>query len=469
MRDGMLVSREVGPKVSIVIRTKNEERWLDHCLRCLASQNFRDFEVIIVDNESKDATVAIAKRHGIQKILTLTDYRPGKALNVGFAQASGQYVVCLSAHCLPKGEHWLNRLVAGFEDETIAGVYGRQLPVAFTPPTDKRDLLITFGRDRRVQIKDYFFHNANSAIRRVVWQAIPFDNEATNIEDRIWAKAVLARGYKILYEPEAEVYHHHGIHQNNETTRAVGTVSIIEQVEGREEINSLPSVLQPAGGTSVAVVPVTDMRQVDGGNRLLERAIKQLHESAYIQKIFVLAQSPHVMANTFSPKVHFLQRPAELEAAASTLEDVLRVALGLIEDQGIYPSTIIYVNYLYPFRPRHLFDDLLNELHYKGLDTVFPAHVDYNNYWAQTESGDFTQVGDGLKRRQQKDPVYKSLYGVGTAVVVPLIRQGKLVGEKVGIIPLEPGLYDLKYEEGVSAYLISLLLQRSPEMIPKYV
>ena len=50
-----------------------------------------------------------------------------------------------------------------FDTKNVVGVYGRQIPLKFSDLNDKRDLLITFGLDRRLQIKDYF-HNANSAI-----------------------------------------------------------------------------------------------------------------------------------------------------------------------------------------------------------------------------------------------------------------------------------------------------------------
>ena len=47
----------MNPAVSIVIRTKNEERWISQCLRGVFRQAYRDVEVILVDNESADKTV----------------------------------------------------------------------------------------------------------------------------------------------------------------------------------------------------------------------------------------------------------------------------------------------------------------------------------------------------------------------------------------------------------------------------
>ena len=41
-------------KVSIILRTKNEERWIKSCLDSISKQKYKNFEVIVVDNESDE-------------------------------------------------------------------------------------------------------------------------------------------------------------------------------------------------------------------------------------------------------------------------------------------------------------------------------------------------------------------------------------------------------------------------------
>ena len=53
--------KPLSPLVSIIIRTKNEERWIDHCLSAIETQNMRDYEIILVDNNSEDRSVKVAK------------------------------------------------------------------------------------------------------------------------------------------------------------------------------------------------------------------------------------------------------------------------------------------------------------------------------------------------------------------------------------------------------------------------
>ena len=98
---------------------------------------------------------------------------------------------------------------------------------------DYRDLKIVFGNDKKIQKKDYFFHNANSAIRSSILKKYPFNEKVTNIEDRLWAKQILDsnQGLKIIYEPSGAVFHHHGLHQNNNKKRLKGVIQIMKNIE----------------------------------------------------------------------------------------------------------------------------------------------------------------------------------------------------------------------------------------------
>lgn len=220
--------------ISIVIRTKNEEAWLERCLAAVALQDLPDWEVILVDNASTDDTRRIARRFGC-RMLGISDraFGYGRALNLGVARARGELVAILSGHCIPANDRWLSALSAHFDDPRVAGVYGRQLPLPDSHPFDKRDLWTTFGVERRVQRSDYFFHNANSMIRRADWERVRFDEHLSGVEDRDWARKVLARDQRIVYEPLAAVYHYHGIHQGLDPQRAERVVRVIQLIGGR--------------------------------------------------------------------------------------------------------------------------------------------------------------------------------------------------------------------------------------------
>ncbi len=148
-------------------------------MRRVGEQSLTDFEIILVDNLSTDKTVEKAQYvYQDLTVVQIDDYYPGRALNKGIRASEGQYIVCLSAHCIPVDNQWLANLRQNFDEhDNLAGVYGRQVPTEASDPVGKRDLIRTFGPEKQIQTQDTFIHNANSMVRRDVWEKHPFDDE----------------------------------------------------------------------------------------------------------------------------------------------------------------------------------------------------------------------------------------------------------------------------------------------------
>ena len=442
-------------KVSIIVRTYNEERWIGHCLGAIFSQDFDNFEVILVDNNSTDHTVEVAKRYPIATVVTIDKFFPGKALNDGIRASTGNYIVCISAHCIPKDKQWLQNLYNNFdENEKLAGVYGRQLPLSYTSDTDKRDLLITFGQDKKVQVKDYFFHNANSMLPRKIWDKFPFDEDTTNIEDRIWGKEVIGAGYEIVYEPSAQVYHYHGLHQHgNSSNRAKGIATILDKLD-LESVGDLPESMKPKIANFAVVLPVLGESKVEGGIDFLQRSLDYLKKTMYVNNIYILTDNEAVNNMAIKNKVKVITRSDTIKDPNLSIERVLQHALKGIEALGDFPEAIIYLNYLYPFRPKKLIDDLILELQYEGFDSVFSSYIDFGNYWKEGVDGGYSQVDNALIPRLEKHPLYRALYGVGCATLTSILRTGSLVGDNVGILPLNNSLYALRLDDETPVEII---------------
>lgn len=219
-------------KVAVIIRAKNESRWIGSCLHAVTSQDYPSFEVVVVDNASTDGTREIALEYGCA-ILDIPEgeFNYSRALNLGIGSTEAPLLAILSAHCIPVNEQWLARLTMNLRDEEVVAVYGRQEPLPDSSPTDKRDLWTAFGLDRKHQQRDYFFHNANSMVRRSAWERIPFNERIHGVEDRDWAKKVLRNRARIVYEPSASVFHHHGIHHDGNAERADRVVKMIELIQ----------------------------------------------------------------------------------------------------------------------------------------------------------------------------------------------------------------------------------------------
>ena len=355
--------------ISIIIRTKNEEKWIGRCLSAIFLQKTNaNIEVILVDNNSSDNTVEVARRYPIDKVINISRFIPGKALNDGIRASKGEYLVCISAHCIPEKNNWLETLLSNFKNNTnVAGVYGRQLPMSFTDPVDKRDLMIVFGLDKRIQKKDVFFHNANSMIPRSIWEKFPFDESVSNIEDRVWGKEIIQAGYEIIYEPEAAVYHYHGLHQGNTKSRVKGVVSILEKLD-TENMNGIPDSMAPVNINIAAIIPV--IGKISKNNHqynLLKGVVSELKKSQFVNTIYSITEEKSLAK---SIGVKWLDRTSIKDADSISLNKLLMRSLKIIESNQNYPDSILYVNYDYKNRYNGIFDELIVDAQIKGWQYI---------------------------------------------------------------------------------------------------
>ncbi|MFA6316392.1 MAG: glycosyltransferase family 2 protein [Elusimicrobiota bacterium] len=446
------------PIVSIIIRTKNEERWIGRCLRMVFKQDFRRSEVLVVDNGSTDRTLAIARKFPV-RVLSIGSYRPGKALNAGIRASSSQFIACLSAHCIPSDARWLGRLVAGMRSARVAGVYGRQLPMAYTSDVDKRDLLLTFGLDRRVQVRDGFFHNANSLIRRSVWEKTPFDEKTPNIEDRIWGETVVKRGLRLVYEPSAAVYHYHGIHQNLDRERASSVVRILEDIAVGQDHPRLPHGFDHESMRVLAIVPVLGRPMTIAGHDLLDRTLTALRAARHLSRVVVIAEHPAALAAARAAGATALPRPKSLSAPRVGTEQVLRHALEHCETGREFYDSVLYASILYPFRPRGFFDDLIAEFARTGVDTIVPSLSDFQACWRE-EEGKLIRCDAGLMPRRFKKPLHRGLIGLGTLTSSEFIRQGTLLGGEIGLAPVSDALYSIRVTDHLTRSIAAMALEK---------
>ncbi len=198
-------------KTSIIIRTYNEEKYLGDLLRALSKQNYRDYEVIVVDSGSTDKTLEIAKEHKVKVIkIESRDFTFGYALNIGCKESEGEYLVFVSAHTLPVNNSWLLNLITSFKDENIAMVYGRHVGHEVSKFSETKDFNRIFKEKSLNSSRALTYaNNANSAVRKRLWEKYPFDEYLFGLEDIDWAKRMTEEGFLVRYEPKAAIYHIH--------------------------------------------------------------------------------------------------------------------------------------------------------------------------------------------------------------------------------------------------------------------
>ncbi len=220
---------------SVIIRTKNEENWIGHCIQSVLD-HFDRPEIIIIDNGSVDETVQIAnsfkKNNTLSnksktnytniKVFNLKDYTPGKSLNYGVKKSSNQNILIISAHCVIKKINIKSSLK---NLNKYKGIFGNQDPIWKGKRITKRYIWSHFSNKKTENMfsnleNRYFFHNAASMFKKTSLKKLPFDESLSGKEDRYWANKIAKLKLKYLYDPEFSVEHHYTV--NGSTWKGLG-------------------------------------------------------------------------------------------------------------------------------------------------------------------------------------------------------------------------------------------------------
>ncbi|MFA5944105.1 MAG: glycosyltransferase [Candidatus Thermoplasmatota archaeon] len=189
-------------KVSVVLTTRNEGKNLRHLLDSLVHQE-NLHEVVLVDSNSQDDTVAVAEsyRRRFPSFTILRQAsRRGEGRNLGARQATGDLLAFIDGDCVANA-FWLRRLVKAWGGDPSRVIAGK---------TDLTGYW-AFTKLHRVELphkgQDTTWPSCNLAYPRVLFEKLGgFDPAFVTAEDIDLNLRASESGAKIVHEPEAIVY-----------------------------------------------------------------------------------------------------------------------------------------------------------------------------------------------------------------------------------------------------------------------
>ena len=218
-------------KISVVIRTRDSERYFGELLENLSLQTVRPSEIIVVDNFSTSENRQMLENqlsaimHRLKtpisrfEMIALSDsnFSHAYSTNLGVESTENELVCLTNAHSIPTSFRWLQDGLRHFEDPRVAGVTGFFLPHREGKIRDKFDVLMYYFSQKMVLRQDWC-STINCVIRKSLWRLYPFDENLPKLipetgkyglEDYDWSKEMVARGYRIIVDPLFSVFHSH--------------------------------------------------------------------------------------------------------------------------------------------------------------------------------------------------------------------------------------------------------------------
>ena len=197
--------------VSIVISTYNSADEIKKCIKGLEGQSFprERYEIIVIDDGSTDNTGVIAKDHDILYYFQ-ENKGPASARNKGVELAKGDIVLFTDADCIPD-KNWIEEMVSPFKNPEIAGVKGayknkqKSLWARFAQ--------IEFCERYKLLLKNEyidFVDTYSAGYRKDLFLSLGgFDTSfpVPNNEDTDFSYRISLNGYKMVFNPNAVVWH----------------------------------------------------------------------------------------------------------------------------------------------------------------------------------------------------------------------------------------------------------------------
>ena len=197
--------------ISVIVPAYNAEKHLARCLEALLAQTMprNQYEIIVVDDGSRDATYKIAQSLGV-RVLSQANGGAAAARNLGAQNARGAIVIFIDADSVPD-KSWLEKMVAPFANPDIAGASGEKK----THQTNLWAQYVQIEYDYKYDLMRNhaytdFIDSSTAAYRREVFvQNGGFDTSFMEAEDTELSFRLAERGYKMVLIRDAIVYHTH--------------------------------------------------------------------------------------------------------------------------------------------------------------------------------------------------------------------------------------------------------------------
>jgi GT2 family glycosyltransferase len=198
------------PRISVVVCSHNGNRTIRDCCEGLTKLEYPNFEVIVVDDGSVDATAAMAGEYNFRVIRT-ENRGLSNARNTGMEAATGEIVAYIDDDAYPD-PHWLTYLAAAFLRTQHAGIGGPNIaPSGDGPIADC--VTKSPGNPTHVLVSDQeaeHIPGCNMAFRKTALEAIGgFDPQfrvAGDDVDVCWR--LRQHGWSLGFSPAAVVWHH---------------------------------------------------------------------------------------------------------------------------------------------------------------------------------------------------------------------------------------------------------------------
>jgi CMP-N-acetylneuraminic acid synthetase len=434
----------MSPKVTVYITNYNYARYLRGAIASVLGQTLQDFELLIIDDGSTDASRDIMEEYASDERVKLV-YQQNRGLNVtnniALRLARGDYVVRLDA------DDWFEpealEVMAGLldADPALGLVFPDYVVVDGAGAVLETVQRLDFARE--VTLLDQPAHGACTMLRRDFLVALGGYDESYTCQDgyELWIKFTARHGVLNVRRPLFH-YRRHGANLTENENRILDTrMAIKRDYVSRHEL---------ARPKTLAVIPVRDTRLAGeklahtsvGGRSLLQRKIDALLGAETVAAIVVASEDLEVRDHMFDlfpadSRPHFVQRSARSARFNESLVPTLQEVLGAEPLARGEWAAVLTGALEYPFVTADVFDDAVNTLTIFKCDSLVSVRPDHSSLYQHHGAGMVPILGQDRFTKLEREALYRAVGGVMLTRIDGMEASGKILHGLVGHVVID--------------------------------
>jgi len=426
-------------KVSVIMPTYNNEKYLEDAINSVLKQNFEDFELIIINDGSTDGTKKILEKFTNNQRIKILNNEKNEGLVLscikGIEHSSGEYIMRFDSDDLLDENALLILSTILDKHPDVALVYSDYFHI------NEKGELIDYMRLPKPYSENKILDDPAKAsmFRKSVYLEVGGYSKEISCHEKLdlWLK-ILNKGYKV-YKVDLPLFYYRQhekniskeIHKILDTRRKIKNTIIQKNKIEKQRILAII----PCRGTS-HIYPNLPLKNL-AGKPLISYTIEEVIKTELIDKIVVATEDEKVGEFVKRYKnVDVIYRSKKLGELNTPINPTINFVLKRLEKQDYIPDIVVVLFITSPLRKKKHIIEAINTLILFDADSVIPVKETKGLFYRYGNSG----LEPLFKKRKlmfQRDKLFEE---VGSMYVLrrKSIKKENLFGEKIAHIILPP-------------------------------
>lgn len=401
------------PLITVYITNYNYGHFIKKAINSVLNQTFKNFELIIIDDGSKDKSKNIIKKYQSKKNIRVI-FQKNKGLvvsnNLALRLSRAKYIMRLDS------DDWLDPHAL----EIMSNILERNKKISLIFPdyyeVDKNGEIIKQVRRhnfKKVKLLDQPAHGACTMIRKENLIDIGGYDEEFSCQDGyyLWLKFIKKYVVRNVNLPLFFYRKHHGSLTKNYKKILFNRSNIISKLQAKDKKKKNVLAILPIRGLKLN--PKSLVIKKIHKKPLVFHTIDSIITSNSVKKLVITSPDSHllkIIKKKFKNKVIIIKRPEEFALINTELDKTLKHALRKVRSKKINFDYIMHISFRTPFITSKIIDEGVNSLKLFNSDKIISVVQETHRYYKHDGSG-LKSLNKDSNLKLERDSIYKQIMG----------------------------------------------------------